>query len=232
MSVVPAPTNLYLEALVVGLIYGSTFCSSSCLPYIAGYIAGVGAGFKRGIKITLFYNSGRMVAYAVIGGLIGILSGIYRFLINEESIASFQQYSSYIFGFVTIAIGASLFLKSRKSSCVCDGKEKMDQQNSVDNGPKFDFRAFTLGLTRGLVVCTPLVLLMLATVPIGTPVDSLLVAVFFGLGTSISPLLLLGGVTGWLLNKAPLLSKWISIGGAMVLIMLGVGTLITAVLTI
>jgi hypothetical protein len=43
-------------------------------------------------------------------------------------------------------------------------------------------------------------------------------------------MLLLGGATGWLLNKAPLLRKWISIGGAGILIVLGIAELINAII--
>ena len=53
-------------------------------------------------------------------------------------------------------------------------------------------------------------------------------AVLFGLGTTISPILVLGGLTGWLLNKAPLLRKWISVAGAGILIVLGISALINS----
>jgi threonine/homoserine/homoserine lactone efflux protein len=49
-------------------------------------------------------------------------------------------------------------------------------------------------------------------------------------GTAASPLLLLGGMTGWLLEKAPLLRKWISRFGGAVLILLGISVLISAVI--
>jgi len=39
-----------------------------------------------------------------------------------------------------------------------------------------------------------------------------------------------GGVTGWLLNKAPLFRKWISIMGAVILIVLGIATIANAIL--
>jgi len=64
--------------------------------------------------------------------------------------------------------------------------------------------------------------------PFSTPLGSVTLAVLFGLGTTISPLLILGGVTGWLLNKAPLFRKWISRAGGVILIMLGVISLITS----
>ena len=64
-----------------------------------------------------------------------------------------------------------------------------------------------------------------------TPLEPVL-AVLFGLGTAISPILLLGGLTGWLLNKAPLFRKWISLAGAAVLIVLGVFTIGSSIIQI
>jgi hypothetical protein len=43
-------------------------------------------------------------------------------------------------------------------------------------------------------------------------------------------MLLLGGVTGWLLNKAPLFRKWVSIAGAGIPMVLGISTLINSVI--
>jgi hypothetical protein len=63
-------------------------------------------------------------------------------------------------------------------------------------------------------------------VPFSSPFGSVAIAVLFGFGTALSPMLLLGGVTGWLLNKAPLFRKWVSIAGAGILIVFGIGTLV------
>jgi sulfite exporter TauE/SafE len=164
----------------------------------------------------------------LIGALIGILTSAFRFVLSETSISPFQQYSSYAFGIVTIVIGTSMLLKSRAASHDCnpDGSGSL---GSKKLSGRFDVRAFTLGFSRGLIVCPPLVLLLLYSIPFGAPIDGLAVAVLFGLGTAFSPLLLLGGVTGWLLNKAPLFRKWISIVGAGVLIVLGIATIANAI---
>jgi cytochrome c-type biogenesis protein len=231
MSLIPEIPNPYLGAFAVGLLYGLVFCTSSCLPYIASYIAGIGAGFRKGVVVTLIYNSGRVTAYALIGGLIGILSGAFRLFVNETSISPFQEYSSYALGIVTIVIGISIILKNRSPSCDCN-PENSKNLGVKKMGGRFDVRAFSLGLSRGLIVCPPLVMLLLYSVPFAAPIDSLVLAVLFGLGTALSPILLLGGVTGWLLNKAPLFRKWISITGAGILIVLGIGTLINAIIVI
>ena len=227
MSLVPGVPNPYVAAFVMGLTYGVAFCTSACLPYVAGYIAGVGGGFRRGVILTLTYNSGRIVAYALIGGGIGVLSGVFRFLLNESSFQLFQQYSSIAFGFVAIALGTSILIKSRKLSYDSACKSAPVQGN-VKIGFNFDLGAFTLGLSRGLVVCPALLALLIYSLPFAAPFDSFALAVLFGIGTALSPLLLIGGATGWLLNKAPLLRKWISVFGGGVLVVLGVGTLLLA----
>ena len=197
------------------------YCTSTCLPYIASYIAGIGADFRKGVIVTLIYNMGRVTAYALIGGLIGIFSGVFRYMVSESSIAAFQQYSSFGFGIVTIIIGVNILVKSRSAPHDCNSENKKNLGLKKVSG-RFDLRAFSLGFSRGLIVCPPLVILLLYSLPFGAPIDSFVVAVLFGLGTAISPMLLLGGVTGWLLNKAPLFRKWISILGGGILIVLGI----------
>lgn len=227
MSLVPGIPNPYLGAFAMGLFYGLAFCTSMCLPFVASYIAGIGAGFRRGILVTLTYNSGRITAYALIGGAIGVISGAFRFLVTETSLLPFQKYSSMAFGIVTIVVGTSILLKSRRLSC--NPITQMSGQDTKRMSQRIDFRAFSLGLSRGLVVCPALLALLLYSLPFAAPIDSFALAVLFGLGTALSPLLLLGGATGWLLNKAPLFRKWISVCGASILIVLGIGTLIYAI---
>jgi sulfite exporter TauE/SafE len=231
MSLLPSIPNSYVEAFTVGVLYGLAFCTSACLPYIASYIAGIGAGFRKGVLVTLIYNSGRVTAYALVGGLVGILSGVFRFLVDEAAFSSVQEYSSYAFGIVTIAIGTSIFQKNRSSSCECASNDTEKPATTTSKSRGFDLRAFSLGLSRGLVVCPPLLMLILYSLPFAAPVDTFAVAILFGLGTALSPILLLGGVTGWLLRKAPLFRKWITLGGGAILIILGIATLATAAIT-
>jgi sulfite exporter TauE/SafE len=223
MSLIPEISDPFVGAFVGGLLYGLVFCTSACLPYVTGYSAGIGAGFRKGVAVTLIYNLGRIAAYALIGGLIGFFSGLFRFFVPESMISPFQIYSSLAFGIVSIVIGISILLKSKSSLSGC----KQDNKSLTIQGKshRFDYKAFLLGLSRGLVVCPPLIALLIYSIPFANPIGSLGIAVLFGLGTALSPLLLLGGVTGWLLNKAPLFRKWISIAGAAILIVLGIGAM-------
>lgn len=217
----------YLEALSIGLLYGTIFCTSECLPYLASYIAGTGAGFRKGLLITILYDAGRLISYTLIGVLVGLIGESVTSLLEGPTLASFRTYSSYAIGLVTILVGVHIFLKSRKSNYNC-----AKECNNFDEWKirKYDFRAFTLGFTRGLIICPPLFALLVYSVPFGTPLDSIAIAFLFGFGTILSPMLLLGGITGWLLNKAPLFKKWISIIGSGALLVLGITTIILTVI--
>jgi len=232
MSLLPGVTNSYFEAFALGLSYGVVFCTSACLPYIASYIAGIGAGFRKGIAVTLIYNFGRVAAYALVGAVIGG----FKLILDSATLSPFQTLSSIAFATITILIGANLVLKSRKSSASCDACSENNQnirtQNLGEMNGKFDVRAFSLGLSRGLIICPPLLALITYSASGAAPFDSFVLAVLFGIGTAFSPTLFLGGVTGWLLGKAPLFKKWISIGGGLLLIAFGIFTLVNTILTV
>ncbi len=225
MSLLPEIANPYVAALAGGFLYGLVFCTSTCLPYVASYIAGINADFRRGMFVTLIFNSGRLTAYAIIGAAIGM----FKLLMDDSFRYAFQTYSSFAFSAVTIAIGVTILVRNKQPSCNCVANGSLNA-GSKRLRDRFDFRAYTLGLSRGLLLCTPLLAILAYSVTFASPIDSLALAVLFGLGTTLSPILLLGGATGWLLNKAPLFRKWISRLGAATLIILGIVTLINAII--
>jgi thiol:disulfide interchange protein DsbD len=128
MSVVPQLSNPYLTSLVWGLLYGLVACTSTCLPYIASYIAGTGAGFKKGVLATVTFNFGRIIAYAVIGALIGIFSSLIWLSLDGAAVSPFQSYSSTAFSVVTIVIGAYLLYRTRKPRATAIAKSKVSNQ--------------------------------------------------------------------------------------------------------
>jgi cytochrome c-type biogenesis protein len=225
MSLVPEIANPYVAALAGGFLYGLFFCTSTCLPYVASYIAGINAGFRKGVGVTLIFNSGRITAYALIGSAFGI----FKLFISDSFTSIFQTYSAFAFSIITIIIGITILVRDKRPSCNCPS------EGTSENGPKrfrdrFDIRAYTLGLTRGLILCAPLLYILAYSVTFASPFDSFALAVLFGIGTSLSPIVLLGGATGWLLSKAPLFRKWISRLGAAALIVLGLVTLVNAII--
>jgi thiol:disulfide interchange protein DsbD len=231
-------SNPYLTSFASGLLYGLVACTATCLPYLASYIAGTGANFRRGFFVTLTFNSGRILAYTLIGVAISLFSGLLHLFADADAFLMFQTYSAVAFSIVTILIGAMLLYKNRKPSCNCK-LPPINSNTAPLTAPKkmqilrqFDVGAFTLGLSRGLVLCPPLITFLLYSIPFASPLDSVAFAVLFGLGTAISPMLLIGSVTGWLLNKADLLRRYITLAGAIIIILLGISTLISSLLSL
>jgi cytochrome c-type biogenesis protein len=228
MSLIPSISNPYLAAFIGGLSYGMVVCTASCLPYLASYIAGIGAGFRKSFEVTAVFSVGRIAGYAALGAVVGVFSGLFKLFVSSTAVSPFQTYSAFAFAAVTIAIGAFILLKTRSPTCDCQPAGTVNLATAQKGRFGFDFGAFTLGLSRGLIICPPLVALLLYSVPFASPLGSVGLAVLFGLGTTVSPALLLGGVTGWLLSKAPLFRRWVSIAGGAFLILLGIVTLIQA----
>jgi sulfite exporter TauE/SafE len=217
MTVIEQISNPYMASFVLGLLYGLTFCTSACLPYIAGYVAGIKAGFRRALVVTAVYNSGRIVALAIIGTIAGLLTT----LVTDTFFETYQTIFSVIFGFVVIFIGASTIFK--KQTC---NKQPSECQAGLGTFKQhFDLRAFFMGFSRGFVLCPPLVAFLLYAIA-NCQANLTVLAVLFGLGTALSPMLILAGVVGWLLEKAPLLRKWTAIAGGAVLVLLGISVLL------
>ena len=86
MTVLEQISNPHLSSLSLGLLYRLPFCASASLPYIISYIAGIGAGFKKGIIVTSIYNSGRILAYAIKGTIMGLLNKTALFRTRLSSI--------------------------------------------------------------------------------------------------------------------------------------------------
>ena len=224
MSVLEQIANPYLASFALGLLYGFTVCTSSCLPYLASYIAGIKAGFRKGLTITAIYNTGRIAAYAVIGTIAGLL----RTLVDKAIFETYQTVFSAIFAVVVIVIGISILFK--KGSCSTCVPENFEPQKGLEGFRQhFDVRAFFMGFSKGFVLCPPLVAFLLYALT-NYQANCTVLAVLFGLGTALSPMLILAAVVGWLLEKAPLFRKWTSILGAIALILLGVSILVLALI--
>jgi sulfite exporter TauE/SafE len=187
------------------------------------YIAGIKAGFRRGVVVTSIYNLGRVAAYA----LIGVLIGLFKMLVSDAFILTYQRYAFAAFGVTITVIGASILVNKKPSLHTCN-KTCVNPNAQEVTARRFDVRAFLMGFTKGLVLCPPLLGLLLYSATLSGPGESVIFATLFGVGTALSPLLLLGGATGWLLNKAPLFSRWVSKIASVILILLGFNLLLNA----
>lgn len=155
----------------LGIAYGTTVCSLSCLPILAPCVLSTGRGFRDGLSLSFSFMQGKVLAYSFMGGLAALFGSSF---LNASS-------AQQILGLVLIIMGIMLpFMNRRKCSSTCEQPNR-----------KLPF--FTLGLSTSLVPCPPLIAILTTAAARGDVVSGSLYGALFGIGLTISPLLLAGG---------------------------------------
>jgi len=139
------------------------------------------------IKPALLYNAGRVLAYTVIGGLVGALGSVLSLSISVK--AGIQIFAGIFMIIMGLNMsGYSLFrklnIKLPWSAC------------SVKNKPK---TPFLIGVLNGLMPCGPLQTMQLYALGTGSAFNGALSMFLFSLGTV--PLMLTFGALSGLISK-------------------------------
>ncbi len=206
----------FFGLFITGCLFGFTVCSFSCMPIVCTVVMGTRRGFKSGFDSAVTFSFGRVIGYTIAGMVCG-LTGM-----AAENV--FQQQH------IVLAAGA-LFLVTGLSIAFLPGKKgckKTDKHVCQNKNPKL--RLSFLGLITGLLPCVPYTAVMAAAAASGSVVTGGALACCFGLGTSISPLLLIGGGAGWfskkILEKTPNMEGMIRKITGMIIVMMGIRMLI------
>lgn len=142
--------------------------------------------FER-LKPSLLYNSGRVISYTILGGIVGGLGSVFSLS------SSAQGFISIIAGIFMVVMGLNIYgfkalrrfnIKLPWSICKVSSKK---------NTP------FIVGLLNGFMPCGPLQAMQLYALATGSIVSGALSMFFFALGTI--PLMLFFGVISSLLTK-------------------------------
>ncbi|BCN31084.1 urease accessory protein UreH domain-containing protein [Anaeromicropila herbilytica] len=139
------------------------------------------------IKPALFYNAGRVVAYTVIGGIVGAIGSVFALSITVK--AGLQIFAGIFMIMMGLNMsGYGLFRKFNVklpwSSCSVKRKIKTP---------------FLVGVLNGLMPCGPLQTMQLYALGTGSAITGAISMMFFALGTI--PLMLTFGVLSGLLSK-------------------------------
>ena len=180
--------KIILGMFLSGLLFASGPCLASCGPILISYIAATKKNVYDSIFSYSLFSFARILVYLFLSVSIFFLGQFT----TERLLADF---SSYIF------ITAGLFISLMGLLLAMDKK--------IEIGPLRSFKKYILekekknslilGIIFGLLPCVPvLVLLSYIGLYSKTWSDSLLYALAFGIGTFLSPLLLLAIFTGML----------------------------------
>lgn len=204
----------YGMLFVIGLLT-STHCVamcgginlSQCVPYKIKH----GSGSKiSSLKPSILYNSGRVISYTVIGGLVGALGSVVSFNNTGKGIIAVAA------GIFMVIMGLNmlnLFPSLRKFNPRMPRlfAEKINKEKN-SNSPLY------VGLLNGLMPCGPLQAMQLFALSTGDPVQGAISMMLFSLGTV--PLMFGLGTLSTMLTKK-FTSRMMTVSAALV-VLLGV----------
>jgi len=174
---------------VIGLIYGLTTCTFSCLPVVGTYIVGTRSSFSEGVKATVLFSIARIAGYTVMGIFFGLVGNVVKTYLSSPIVPA-------ACGTLIILVGIRLLFSKQNRGCKsskCSGLRETAKTTSISLIP--------LGLAMSFIPCLPYTAIMASAAASGSALQGAATAFLFGLGTSLSPLLLLGGATGWLAGQ-------------------------------
>ena len=200
--------TLYLVFLATGFTVGFGHCIGMCGPIVVSLSLNLKG---RGVLLPhLLYNAGRVITYAILGGLAGILGS---FTILTSSILSLQKGVLIFAGVLVFLMGLAMGGWISFGRIFGDGDSsesvfsKWFNRLSAAKSPVF---CLPLGLLLGLLPCGPVYTALIASARAGMAANSALQGFLsgmglmfaFGMGT-VPPLLLIGKLAGlrWIRSR-------------------------------
>lgn len=180
--------NMFVTAgqiFVIGFSFGLAGpCFLSCSPALITYSLGTKKKLSEIISDICIFLFGRLLAYVLLGYLAGLSGVVLRQFISSH----LSFFLKPISGIVSIIWGVFVLISKQSDSFVCRWI-----QNKIPNFTSL----LLLGFLIGISPCVPLLALLSEIVLISKTVwDGICYGLFFGLGTFISGLLIIGVITG------------------------------------
>ena len=166
---------LWWSSFTIGLL-GSLHCIGMCGPIALALP--VGKNRSRFIASRLLYNIGRIVTYAIIGALFGLLG-------LSLSMAGFQQWLSIITGATMIIIVLLPYSYTQKLNLPVFTRFNfwLKKRFSYFFKHKQWYSNFFIGLFNGLLPCGLVYVALAAAIASGSVINGIVHMSLFGLGT-------------------------------------------------
>ncbi|MGW9685191.1 sulfite exporter TauE/SafE family protein [Flagellimonas sp. 2504JD1-5] len=168
---------MFASALILGFL-GSLHCLGMCGPIAFMLPLDHENNTKKLIQVFI-YHSGRLLAYAVIGILFGLLGkGLYLFGI--------QQKLSIAVGLVMIllvVLPSRFFMTNKLSKPIYVILTKIKSKLGAELKKKTPDALLTIGFLNGFLPCGLVYMAVLGAIAYGNPLQGGLYMVLFGVGT-------------------------------------------------
>lgn len=208
--------KIYIDLFITGITLGWGPCLSFCTPLVLPYVAATQKGWLSGLKATLVFSFSRIISYMLLSSASVIL--------GQHLVRNFYESERgsivYIFASVFILLlGAVILIGKYPRPHICRFLTK-------HIGPQSIKGMIFLGILVGMLPCLPLLgVLTYIAFTSQNVFDGMLSGLIFGIGTLISPLVLLGAFAGEFssfLSKRPLIYRIFSRLCGLILMYLGI----------
>jgi len=213
--------KIIFSLFILGLSFGSGPCLASCGPLLISYSAAGLKNIRDSLKTYLVFSLARILVYLCFAILVFFLGKI----ILEGFLRIFSRYILILGGVFIVFLGILMAL----------GKKIQNRPWNIlqKHITKYDKKSiFLLGVIIGFLPCAPLIFIFSYAVVVSkTLPETLLYTLSFGLGTFLSPLLLLSIAVGvfprWL--KEEKLRQVFSLICGVIIVFLGVQLIIRGI---
>lgn len=205
-----------VSLFILGISFGSGPCLASCGPILISYIAGTEKNVLKSFISYILFSLARIFVYLTLGILVFFLG---RFM-TERFLEGSSKYIFLLGGGFVIGVGVLMVLGRRVDFGVC----RFLHQHILEQDKK---SMVMLGLIIGFLPCLPLLALFSYVGLISKTWTTSLVYIFsFGIGTLVSPLVLLvifaGFIRHLLSNTNAVYGRYFSFISGLVMIFLGI----------
>lgn len=227
---------MYSLALALGLGCGIG-CGSVATPFLTAYMIGKRKHLKESLKATLIFSLGKILIMVILGG---ISAYIGKALISETQ-NLFKFDIKLLFNLISILLGCMIIIKNLRKrkvcgtcGCHCNGNDTyeniiMEEKNNESLTIKEKLILFVSGAIYGMTPCVPLGSMLLTATSLSI-FDGMLLLVFFGVVTCISPVIIQSVVAGMIaprmIKDIPDKVHLVSILAGCILIYLGINPII------
>lgn len=182
--------KLLLNFFLLGLSLGLGPCIASCGPLLISYLAGSEKNIKKCITAYFLFSFSRILVYVILGLLVfafGQLSSQYLF-------EPWRKLIIILGATFIIIIGLLMILGKNLDNRFCSALNNFFLKKDAKT-------IFIFGLIIGILPCLPFIsVLSYIGLVCKTWLSSLIYSLGFGLGTIVSPLLIIATFTGLLPN--------------------------------
>lgn len=203
---------------LLGASMGLTACTVTCLPFMGTWAFGRASGTREAFQHTLIFLGGRVLAYTLLAASAGLAGlGLAKALGGT--------WGNLAIASVSVMSGLWLVYRARQPAACTgttrpSGSQPLHFRRKGDSAPPM-----ALGAALALTPCTPLASLLALAAQSGSAASGAGYGLAFGLGATMSPILILVPLAGRLGRELKLgrgwLGPWMMRLAGMVLIVLG-----------